>query len=60
MNRVQLIIGAIVAAMLIVAYVVVTVTNHDGTALLGILLGWLGGLGLAPAAKAATSSDKGA
>jgi len=59
MARTQLVIGFLVAALLIVAYVIVTVTNHDGSGLLGALLGWLGGISLAPAAAKASSSDTG-
>jgi len=55
MSNTKLIIGTVVAALLIVAYVVLTVTNHDGNTLLGLLGGWLGGLGVEPAVNKANS-----
>lgn len=42
----------LVAVCLIVAYVIVTVTGHDGNALLGILVGYLGGASAERSAQA--------
>lgn len=52
-TKTQLIIGAVIAGMLLTGYVIVTVTNHDGTALLTALVGWLAGVGVAPATRKA-------
>lgn len=49
MGKTQLAVVGLVTVALIAAYVIVTVTNHDGTGLLGALIGWLGGAGVAPA-----------
>lgn len=49
MGKAQLAVVGLVTVALIAAYVIVTVTNHDGTGLLGALIGWLGGAGVAPA-----------
>lgn len=38
-----LIAHTVVAVVLIIAYSVVTVTGNDGTPLLGVLVGYLGG-----------------
>lgn len=51
-------IGAVVAIALLAAYVVVTVTNHDATAILYVLVGWLGGSGT-PAVTAAIKKPNG-
>lgn len=59
MTKTTYIIGAVIAVALLVAYVVITVTDHDGTGLLGALIGWLGGLGLPASAKAVTNTSGG-
>lgn len=42
----QLIATATITVCLIAAYVAVTIAGNDGTALLGILGGYLGGIGV--------------
>jgi hypothetical protein len=49
----QAIIDAIVTVALIAAYAALTVTGHDGTAILGVLAGYLGRAGTAALASKA-------
>lgn len=56
MTKTTTIIGAVVGIALLVAYVVVTVTNHDASSLLYVLVGWLGGSGT-PAVASAVKSN---
>jgi hypothetical protein len=46
-NKTSYIVMAVIALGLLAAYVIITVTGHDGTGLLGALVGWLGGSGTA-------------
>lgn len=50
MTKTQGIYGAAVALGLLAAYVALTLAGHDGSLLLGALLGQLGGTGLTAAA----------
>lgn len=53
---VQLVCHTIVVLALLAAYVVLTVLGHDATALLGLLVGYIGGVGsVAAISKAETS-----
>lgn len=56
MTKTQYLVVGFVAAALIAAYVIVTVTNHDGNGILGILIGWLGGSGVKPVTEAVTKA----
>lgn len=58
-TRTATIIGAAVGIALLTAYVIVTVTNHDGTALLALLVGWLGGSSVPAVSSAVTKSGGG-
>ena len=51
-------IGATVGVALLAAYVVLTVANHDGSPILYVLVGWLGGAGT-PAVTAAVKKTNG-
>jgi hypothetical protein len=51
----QAIIDAVVTVALIAAYVTMSVTGHDGTAILAVLVGYLGRAGTA--AIAARNGD---
>lgn len=42
-TKITTIIGAVVTVALLAAYVAVTVTGHDGTAILTLTAGWIGG-----------------
>jgi hypothetical protein len=55
----QLAIHALIVVALIVAYTVVTVANHDATALLGVLVGYIGGAGSAVAVAKANGGISG-
>ena len=57
MTKTISLVGAGVAVALLAAYVVLTVTNHDANAILGALLGWLGGVSAPAAAQAVTKGD---
>lgn len=50
-SRIAYIIAAVIALALLAAYVILTVTNHDGTGLLGALLGWLSGISVPSVAQ---------
>lgn len=52
----QQIMHGLVTLALIGAYVAMTVLNHDGNPLLGVLIGYLGGAGVS---QATTSAGKG-
>jgi hypothetical protein len=54
MTKTAYIVGALIAVALLAAYVIITVTDHDGTGLLGALIGWLGGISLPAATQKAT------
>jgi hypothetical protein len=56
MDNLTLIVSAFVTVALIVAYVVITVSGGDGTALLGLLAGWIGGTSVHPTVKAVTAA----
>lgn len=56
MSRSALITHTLVLVTLIIGYVVVTVTGHDGTGLLGIILGYLGGATASQATKTVAPS----
>lgn len=58
MSKVQLVVSAVVAVALVAAYVVVTVTGHDGTGLLGALAGWLAGGASQPLVQKATGAGQ--
>lgn len=58
MSKTQAIVAAAVAVALVVAYVVVTVTGHDGTGLLGALVGWLAGGASQPLVQKATGAGQ--
>jgi hypothetical protein len=60
MDKWTLIVSAFVTVALIVAYVVITVTGGDGSALLGLLAGWIGGTAVHPTVKAVAASSAGA
>ena len=47
MTTPQLVCHTAVVLALLAAYVVMTVTGHDATALLGLLAGYIGGAGTA-------------
>lgn len=46
MGRSTLITHAVVLITLIISYTVITVTGHDGTALLGAIAGYIGAAGV--------------
>lgn len=52
MTKTTTVVGAIVAVSLLAAYVVVTISGHDASQILYVLIGWLGGSGT-PAVAAA-------
>lgn len=41
--RFQSVLAAAIAFALLISYVVITVSGHDGTALLALLVGYIGG-----------------
>ncbi len=49
-------VGALVAVALLAAYVTLTVTGHDGSAILGALIGWIGGAGTPAVTQAVTKT----
>lgn len=49
MSRLQIILAALLTIALLAAYVGLTIAGHDGTVLLGALLGQLGQSGLTAA-----------
>ncbi len=57
MTKTTTIIGAVVGVALLAAYVIVTVTGHDASSLLYVLVGWLGGSGTPAVAKGLKSGD---
>lgn len=58
MTKTTTLVGAIVGIALLAAYVVLTVANHDGSPILYVLVGWLGGSGT-PAVTAAIKKPDG-
>lgn len=53
--KMQALLGLVVILALLVSYVVITVTGHDGTALLTLIVGYVGGA--APAAVARANAE---
>ena len=53
--KMQGLLALVVTLSLLISYVVITVTGHDGTALLALLVGYIGGA--APAAIARSNTE---
>ena len=58
MTKTTTLIGAVIGVALLAAYVVLTVAHDDGSPILYVLIGWLGGSGT-PAVTSAVKAANG-